>query len=346
MSLILPFDEWPKADKAIWAALLENGGPFDDRGALAHLRATSVATLQARYGRWLGWLSRAEPEALAEHPPLRATLPRLRKWLAALADTAPMSQLMFVDGLLRIMMASAPEADWSAQLRIKANLKRTAGRGDPERKQGRILSSRVLLDAGLRLAGPVADAIGNQLQRAEAQRNGTMVAFLAMMPIRCRAFTGLTLGESLIVRDDVLIVALPEDLTKTGVPWEAEVQEPVASALRLYLQDARPFLMGRRGQQHARLWVDRKGRPYRDHPLSVRVAETTLKLTGRRIPPHLFRDAAATTLVRESPDCARLVRSVLAHTGFETSERHYIQARTIEAGRDYAKLLKTLRGDR
>jgi len=173
-----------------------------------------------------------------------------------------------------------------------------------------------------------------------------MVAFLAMMPIRRRAFTGLTLGESLIVRDDALIVALPEDLTKTGVPWEAEVQEPAAGALRRYLEEARPFLMARRGLQHARLWVDRKGRPYREHQLGVRVAETTLKLTGRRIPPHLFRDAAATTLVRESPEAARLVRSVLAHSGFETSERHYIQARTIEVGRDYAKLLRKMRGER
>jgi len=346
VSLILPFDDWPEADQAIWAALLRKGGPFDERGALAHLRATSVETLQARYGRWLGWLSRADPEALAEPPPLRATLPRLRAWLAALSHTAPMSQLTFVDGMLRVLKAASPDVDWSAQLRIKAHLKLMAGRGDPARKQGRILSSRVLLEAGLRLAGPVADSIANPLRRAEAQRNGTMVAFLAMMPIRSRAFTGLTLGESLIVRDDALIVALPEDLTKTGVPWEAEVSEPAAGALRLYLEDARPFLMARHGQQHAMLWVGRKGRPYCAHPLSVRVAETTLKLTGRRIPPHLFRDAAATTLVRESPDAARLVRPVLAHSGFETSERHYIQARTIEAGRDYAKLLRKIRGDR
>lgn len=343
MSLILPFCDWPGADRAMWTALLQTGGPFDDRGALAHLRETSVETLKNRYGRWLEWLRRTEPAALSEPPTARATLPRIRGWLAALAHMAPMSRLMFIDGVLRVLMAAVPEADWTAHRRIKAHLKREAGRGDPTRKQGRILSSRILLEAGLRLAGPEADAIGNRLRRAEARRNGTMVALLAMMPMRRRAFTGLTLGESLIVGPETLIVALPEELTKTGIAWEAEVPEPAAGTLQRYLEEVRPFLMARFGQRHGKVWVDRKGRPYREHQLSVRIAETTLELTGKRIPPHLFRDAAATTLVRESPEAARLVRPILAHSRFKTAERHYVHARTIEAGRDYAKLLKKIR---
>ena len=71
--------------------------------------------------------------------------------------------------------------------------------------------------------------------------------------------------------------------------------------------------------------------------LARRIGTLTLKLTGKRIPPHFFRDAAATTLAR-SRRKARLIRPVLAHSGFRTAERHYIHAQTIEAGRDYAAL--------
>lgn len=344
MSLILPFVAWPDADRALWTRLLQTGGPFDECGALAHLRPTSVMTLQTRYGRWLGWLAGTDSAALDEAPEYRATLPRLRAWLTALDHTAPMTRLMFIDGVLRVLRAAQPEGDWGAQRRLLAHLKRAAGRGDPARKRGRVLSSRVLLQAGLHLAGPDAAAMTNQLQRAEAQRNGTMLALLAAMPIRRRAFAELALGTSLVDQNGQLTIILNEEGTKTGHPWEAAVPDIVADALHRYIAETRPFLMARRAQRHDKLWVDRRGRPYTPHALSVRVAETTLKLTGHRIPPHLFRDAAATTLAWESPKDARLIRGVLGHASFETAERHYIQARTIEAGRDYAAVLRKLKG--
>jgi integrase len=184
------------------------------------------------------------------------------------------------------------------------------------------------------------------LQRAIRQRNGSMIALLAMMPMRRRAFAGLALGTSLIVGRDVLTVALPEELTKTGLPWEADVPEPAAGLLRRYLAETRPFLMMRGRQRHGMLWVGDDGRPMSDAHMGPKIATITERLTGKRIPPHFFRDAAATTLVRESPVAARLVRPVLAHVGFGTAERHYIHARSIEAGRDYARLLKNMREKR
>ena len=61
------------------------------------------------------------------------------------------------------------------------------------------------------------------------------------------------------------------------------------------------------------------------------------------MPPHSFRDAAATTSSRASSDAARLIRPVLAHATYATAERHYIHAQGIEAGRDYAALLARLK---
>ena len=154
MSLNAPLAEWPEEDREMWRALISAGNPLDDMGALAHLRSTSLKSLIANYGRWIAWLRDTDAAALALPPSARATMPRLTAWLDGLAHTRPMTRLAFVSGALRVLRAAAPDADWTRQRRLEAMLKSAAGRGTPERKAGRILDSSVLLDAGLRLAGP------------------------------------------------------------------------------------------------------------------------------------------------------------------------------------------------
>ena len=251
-----------------------------------------------------------------------------------------------MSGTLRVLRAAAPDADWTAQRRIEAMLKSAAGRGTPERKAGRILDSSVLLDAGLRLAGPEADAATTPLRAAKCRRDGAMVATLALLPIRRRAFANLEIGASIHFSELEILVSLPEELMKTGVPWEAPLAEPAASVLRRYVEDVRPWLMERGGERHDHLWVDDTGRRYDPNFFGMRFGSITKRLTGVRVPPHFFRDAAATTLARMSPEAARLIRPILAHSGFRTAERHYIHARGIEAGRDYSALVARLRKGR
>lgn len=347
MSLVLPIAIWPEADRTMWEQLLRRGGPLDDNGALSHLRATSLATLEHRYSRWLGWLVRAEPESLLQLPADRATLSRLLAWLEALEHLAPMSKLMFVTGTLRVLCAAAPKINWGPQRRLEAFLKQSAGRGNPERKRGRVLSSAVLLDAGIKLATLQADAATTELIAAKRRRDGTMVAMLALMPMRRRAFAGLRLNHSIHFAQNEIVVSLPEEMTKTGLPWEAPVPAQVAALLRRYLSETRPWLMTRGRQSHDYLWVSERGTPFLGlNYFGKRIAEATTRITGVRVPPHFFRDAAATTLARISPESARLIRPILAHSSLGTAERHYIQAGTIEAGRDYAAIIKSMKRDR
>jgi hypothetical protein len=72
------------------------------------------------------------------------------------------------------------------------------------------------------------------------------------------------------------------------------------------------------------------------------VIKATFQTTGKKIPPHFFRDAAASTMARQSPANARLIRPLLAHSSFGTAERHYIQAQGIETGRDHAAIVARL----
>ncbi|SUZ33312.1 Tyrosine recombinase XerD [Roseibaca ekhonensis] len=341
MSLIMPIHSWPARDQVLWTSLMQQGGPFDDRGAFAHLRDTSRKTLSDSYGRWLEWLNRYEPDVLGEAPAQRASIERLRVWLAALGHNSNMTRLMFVEGVIRVLSKAEPDADWSRHRKLVAALKRLAGRGDPARKRGRILSSRVLLKAGMDLSGPDADGTSNALQRALKRRDGAMLALLAMMPMRARAFSSLEIGTSLIIRPEGFTIALTEDMTKTGAPWEADVPEPAASALRHYLDVARPFLMARTNQRHDRLWVEKKGAHMRHDTVRLRIAKKTTDKTGIRVPPHFFRDAAATTLARESSEAARLIRPILAHSSFETAEKHYIHAQSLDASRAFMQVVRT-----
>lgn len=345
MSLVLPRGEWPDADRTMWEALLKQAGPLDDRGALAHLRETSLASLETSYARWMQWLKKSDPDAVAVSPTDRATPPRLQSWLEALEQTKPMSRLKFIYGVLRVLQAADPDHDWTLQQRLLAGVKRAAGRGDPTRKQGRILSSEVLLKAGLSLAETRAEVVPNELKRMICQRDGIMIALLAVLPMRRRAFCELAIGQSIHVSDDKILISLSEDMTKTGVPWDAAIPPQIEASLRRYIFKVRPTLLARGKQTHNILWVGKKGEVLTQNYIGSRIGNLTLKLTGKRVPPQLFRDAAATTLARISPESARLIRPVLAHSGFQTAERHYIHAQTIEAGRDYAALLKRLKGD-
>ncbi len=342
----MPLEDWPQADRTLWLALRQRGGPFDDRGALAHLRDSSARMYVSAYGRWLEWLRREDPAALNIHPALRATLPRMRTWLEAMQPLQPTSRAIFFTNVLRVLAAAAPDADWSAHRRLRNGLAQAAGRGDPGRKAGRILSSQILLEAGLRHAGPEAEAAPTPLQRAVRQRDGAMIALLAMVPMRHRAFSGLRIGHSLLIGPATLSVALPEELTKSGRPWEADIPEPASKLLRRYVEATRPFLMDRGGHRHDLLWVGNEGAPMGYSYIGRRIPDITSRLTGVRIPPHFFRDAAATTLARASPAAARVIAPVLAHSDRGTAERHYIQAGSIEAARDYADVLRRLRRHR
>ena len=156
-----------------------------------------------------------------------------------------MTQLMFVDGVLRVMRAAAPERDWSEQRRLKGRLKRVAGRGDPARKRGRILSSLRLLDAATMLADEARMWPERAPYRATGLRDAAMVRVLALQPIRRRSLVSLRLRESVLVSDDRITIALSGKLTKTGVPWEADVPPQSVSFLRAYLAEARPVLADR-----------------------------------------------------------------------------------------------------
>ena len=75
------------------------------------------------------------------------------------------------------------------------------------------------------------------------------------------------------------------------------------------------------------------------------IRQRTHEGLGKDVNPHLFRDAAATTLAIEDPLHVRLATPLLGHRHPGTTERHYQQAQALEAHREFVGVVGKVGGD-
>ncbi len=87
------------------------------------------------------------------------------------------------------------------------------------------------------------------------------------------------------------------------------------------------------------LWVSSHGSPMTQMALYDQIRQRASEGLGKAVNPHLFRDAAATTLAIEDPQHVRLATPLLGHRHPGTTERHYQQAQALEAHREFVKVL-------
>lgn len=333
-----PLEHWPAHDRAAFAALFAEGGLLDDRGALHHWRKVSRHTMQLQYSQWVDWVSRTEPNALHLDPVARATPERLRSWLTSMENLAPSTLFGYVGTVVRLCRLIDPECDWAKHQAILARLQAATIRHGSPRKIGRILSSDVLFEVGAQLVHDNNGPITHPYQ-AVRLRDGVIICLLALIPIRRRALSELALGSSLHVEPEQATICLDGSMTKNGQVWEAIVPNAVRDVLATYLQIGRPVLAARGAGNHSAVWLGKHGAPMNINQFTRAIGNRTKQQLGMEVSPHLFRDAAATTLARASPSSARMIKPILGHATTQIAEGHYIHADTISAGRQLANAL-------
>ena len=74
-----------------------------------------------------------------------------------------------------------------------------------------------------------------------------------------------------------------------------------------------------------------------------RITTVTERAFGVSINPHLFRDCAVTSVAIDDPEHIGIAAPILGHTDPRTTEKHYIQANAIVAGRRLRKSVDTMR---
>jgi integrase len=329
--------DWPDEDRRLWQAACKPGDLLaGEEGARADHAIASNCKAERGYGRWLTFLQMTDPGSLAEAPALRVTPDRVRRYVDSLiclnnSTATILARLQELGEVARIM---GPNLSWTF---INALGSRIRARHKPLRDKRNLKLSDELLDLGLSLIDKATVAAG--LEAAILHRDGLMIALLALVPLRRRNFAGLRLDRNLIAVNNSWLISLDACETKTHAPLEILWPGELVGPLGTYLNVHRPLLSASNGRWAKRidnaLWVSSHGSPMTEIAIYDRIRRHTQLAFGTAINPHLFRDAAATTLAIADPAHVRVAAPLLGHRTFTTTERFYQQAQSFDAHRAY-----------
>jgi integrase/recombinase XerD len=333
--------DWPEEDRRLWREAVAPADPFsDDGGTRANHSMRSNMKAEKGYGRFLTDLKFHDPEALLEPSIARITPDRVRAYARRLEaiGNGTRTILCRLQELGEMAKAFDPTKDWSFINRVASRIR---ARHKPVRDKSNLRLSDELFELGLELMTQARRARG--LKAAIDFRDGLIIAFLSLLPLRRRNLSDFKLGRNLIDLSQRLLVVFEETETKTHAPLEIEWPESLIDALEEYLLTYRPSLESREGRWHRPadgfLWLSKDGSPMTEMAIYDRIRARTKAKFGKALNPHLFRDAAVTTMAIADPAHVRLAAPLLGHRSFSTTEKHYQQAKTYEAHQAYLKAI-------
>ena len=342
--LKLPF--WPETDRLRWEASLEPADYFDDtKGARANHSQKSNEKAVKGYGRFLTFLHHDDNQALKLPPEDRITPERVKAYMGHLQGLGNATQTLLarLQELQEVAKVMDPDKDWSF---INDRAARIRAVHKPVRNKKDIKLSDELLALGLKLMAQ-ADT-HEDLEAAIQFRDGLIIAFLALIPVRRRNLADLILGENLIAINDSWLITYDETETKTHQLHETLLPAILNEPLQSYLCIYRPYLLARQGRWTSdpknALWISKDGSAMTQMALYDRVRARTKDEFGKAMSIHAFRYAAPTTLTIAAPENVRIAAPLLGHRTFSTTETYYQQAQTLEAHREYVKTLSKRRG--
>jgi integrase/recombinase XerD len=341
----LPLERWPDHDRMLWQAACAPGSILDENLGERSARAkiTNIKD-QKGYGRWLTYLRFAEVACLSDAPADRITLERVKRYvqsLRALGNSAAtlLARMQELGSVAKIM---GPDRSWSFINRLSAKVR--AGHR-PVRDKLALRPANELVDLGFVLMGSAENL--SPLDRAIAYRDGLIIAFLAHVPLRRRNLADLRLGQSLVHGPGGWLVVFEENQTKTHAVYETRLPAALVASLGVYLERYRPVLAARTGRWTCdlddALWVSRDGSPMTQMAIYDRIRARTAAAFGKALNPHLFRDAAATTMAVNDPEHVRIAAPLLGHRSFSTTEKYYQQATGLQAQRTFIDVIEQIR---
>ena len=343
-----PIDQWPTDDQKAWSKACEPVSLFEDEGhGLQHLAEITRRHYAFGWGRWIAFLSSHAPDDLELRPAKRCSKANVRAYVEKLramgnAESTVISRLQ---ELVNVATVLDPLFDPRLINRFIAVLKAKA---KPARSKSHIPRADALVDLGFRLMESVPNF--NKLEDAATYRDGLIIAFLALHPVRLRNLTHFHLDANLIWQNDGYIVVFLSNETKTGSVYEVPLADVLIVPMTRYLAECRPVLASANGRHKrdvgTRVWVSGQGSPMSYEALRDHIKMRTRLAFGKSVHPHGFRDAAATTLVVGDPVHVRSAAPLLGHRSFATTETYYVRAEGLEAQRSYLEYLKALKKER
>ena len=342
ISRALPFDAWPAADQRLWIEAIREGDLFTDAGAAAHWRPATRDNYQPSYGRWLRFLLCRHPETWSHIPSERLNRQNILEYIELLKQRQlnQTSIWSYISNLNNVAYRLMPDQDWSG-LRLIANRLHLIVRPRPY-LESQLVPIQDLYEAGLAL---VKKSESRKPRRPSCvlldYRDGLMIALLASMPVRLQNFGNIEIGRHLVKTPEGYSLIFPEDEVKNRQHIEVEVYEPLVPIIERYLDHHRRQLLGDNDTNF--LWISKVGKRLKPNHVSERITKVMRRELGKPITPHMFRHCAATSIAETSPELARIIRPLLAHTTNATGERYYNRASVLKASQRHTDALQGLR---
>ncbi len=336
----LPYSEWPEEDRRFWDAAFKKGKRlFDDCGPGAHLSERSQQQLQYAYGKFLKFVAVRHPDRLRCDPAARADADMIKQFVKFQPKTCgDVTISIYLYHLSLALKSFYPACNWSWLVTIS---ERFAARGKEKRKKYNLVTSETLYALGIKL---MDDALskGKPITASSVQttyRDGLIIAFLALVPLRRRTLGLLRIGKHLVRAGDGWAIDIPASDMKSGRPFELSLSPELSARMDFYVKEIRPQISGAEGNDY--LWVNRCG-PMSDKMIYKTVCRRTQKALGFPVSLHRFRHAAATFWSVRDPVNVRGVKDLLGHAKFATTEHHYVMAQSRMAGRELARAIEDL----
>ncbi len=329
----LPLDAWPDIDRRAWEHANRVGDILDGCGSAASWTTNTRTSGRKAYGCWLRYLmDRGRPDHVAIGD--RLTAENLRDYIGELRrHLSPNTVLTRLRHLSMAIGAMDPEADREL---LNHAIDRLTPLARPVRdKRSKLVSPVVLFDLGMKIMSGWKDRMGPDPRlNAMDYRDGLMIAFLALCPIRVANLAAMEIGRHLMFTEGRPRVRFAAAEMKGKRSLEFEFPQTLLEPLGFYLKQIHPMLYAD-AIQTPPLWpsIRRHEQQLTPHGIYNRITRLTRERLGSEISPHLFRDAAATFIADLAPEDARMAAAVLQHRSFGTTSRHYIHGQQHLAAR-------------
>ncbi|MCB2107395.1 MAG: site-specific integrase [Rhodobacteraceae bacterium] len=319
-----------------WLKAIQEKDLLDTPAPLARFSKSQQRRLQSAYGRWLGFVAKqitANPQASGADAltpsNLRAYIDRLKVLFA------PYTIAGFVTDLETVLRAF--NQDDLGFVHIAATTLRRLGQ-PVGNKRTRLRPSSDLYRLGVELMNRAQNEPHPHVAACMFQ-DGLMIALLAARPVRLKNLASIEIGRHLVRHGDHYWLVFPASEIKNHRHLEFPLPLEMTDLMESHIKIHRPILMRNVGKwgstPHTGLWVSEHGSKLNRTAVYRRIYKRTREHFGAPVTPHLFRDAAATSVAIEDPAHVGIITAILGHSNPRTGETYYNQATSLQAARTH-----------
>ncbi len=316
---------WPVDEQAKWIAAMAPG-----IGAPTWKPVTQAVVARV-YSRYLMMAERRELVGISPDG--------VRVWIVELESQGccPRTIAGYLYAIYKVScVVSAERPEWLRKTCRRIDLAASRTR---KKKLAHIVPAEQIVQFGLETILR-AKRIGSKSWLAtQLFRDGLLLVYGIHGPERRRALGSVNISD---VDLDQCRTTYQSDAIKGGFTSVRIMPVLVARLVHEWLADWRPLHL--RGGDHGKLWIAKGGRAAGAAALTAAMKSLTKNAPwGYPITPHRLRDAAATTIVEEGPEVARLASIILGHQSEATTREYTETAKKIAASRAARQLISDAR---